>query len=173
MALPLIPGHWRQQQVNWRTIKRKQTFSCVYQRGLSKYKCLRENSCQVSDDQWLVRSICSLHIEIYWYIWLATGKTTVMATPRVPEKPQTMICLVPVSIKNKPQGSLIQAEVFVSKVLKCSLTILPLALLFPLSPVPFPLSPSGHGQPLLLYSLLLSDFLCLYYSLNSPSTCPK
>ena len=26
----------------------------------------------------------------------------------------------------------------------------------------------GHGQPLLLYSLPLSAFLCLYYPLNSP-----
>jgi hypothetical protein len=28
-------------------------------------------------------------------------------------------------------------------------------------PIPFPLSPHGHGQPLLLYSLPLSAFLCL------------
>jgi hypothetical protein len=36
--------------------------------------------------------------------------------------------------------------------------------------LPFPslLSPGGHGRPLLLYSLPLSAFLCLYYSLNSP-----
>ena len=40
----------------------------------------------------------------------------------------------------------------------------------PLAPHPhslLPLSPRGHGQPLLLYSLL-SAFLCLCYSLNSP-----
>jgi cytochrome c biogenesis protein ResB len=37
-----------------------------------------------------------------------------------------------------------------------------------LLPIPFPTSPCGHGQPLLLYFLLLSDFLCLCYSLNSP-----
>ena len=38
----------------------------------------------------------------------------------------------------------------------------------PSLPIPFPLSPRGHGQPLLLYSLLLSAFLCLCYPLNSP-----
>ena len=32
---------------------------------------------------------------------------------------------------------------------------------------PSPLSPHVHGQPLLLYSLPLSAFLCLYYPLNS------
>ena len=40
----------------------------------------------------------------------------------------------------------------------------------PSLPIPFPslLSPHGHGRPLLLYSLLLSAFLCLCYSVNSP-----
>ena len=38
----------------------------------------------------------------------------------------------------------------------------------PLSPFPSSLSPHGHGQPLLLYSLLLSAFLCLYNPLSSP-----
>jgi hypothetical protein len=38
----------------------------------------------------------------------------------------------------------------------------------PLSPFPSPLSPCDHGRPLLLCSLLLSAFLFLYYSLNSP-----
>ena len=47
-------------------------------------------------------------------------------------------------------------------------TLLSLLHLAPLSPFPVPLSPHGHGQPPLLYSLLLSAFLCLYYSLNSP-----
>jgi hypothetical protein len=35
-------------------------------------------------------------------------------------------------------------------------------------PFTSPLSPCSHGWPLLLYSLLLSAFFCLYYSLNSP-----
>ena len=38
----------------------------------------------------------------------------------------------------------------------------------PPSPISFSLSPCVHGQPLLLYSLPLSAFLCLYYPLNSP-----
>jgi hypothetical protein len=48
------------------------------------------------------------------------------------------------------------------------LLLLSLGPLFPLSPFPSPLSPCGHSWPLHLYSLLLSAFLCLYYSLNSP-----
>ena len=43
----------------------------------------------------------------------------------------------------------------------------------PPSPLSFPLSPRVHGQPLLLYSLPLSAFLCLYYPLNSPPYAPN
>ena len=48
-----------------------------------------------------------------------------------------------------------------------SLVSLTLLLLLAPHSLP-PLNPCGHGQPLFLYSLLLSAFLCLYYSLNSP-----
>jgi hypothetical protein len=36
--------------------------------------------------------------------------------------------------------------------------------------IPLLLSPHGHGQPLLPYSLPLSAFLCLYHPLNSLAT---
>jgi hypothetical protein len=50
------------------------------------------------------------------------------------------------------------------------LTSYPLA---PSLPIPLPLSPCGHGWPPLLYSLLLSAFLCLCYPLNSPPHSPN
>ena len=52
-----------------------------------------------------------------------------------------------------------------------SLTLASLScpLASPLSEFPSPLSPRGHGLPLLIYSLQLSAFLCLYYPLSSPS----
>jgi hypothetical protein len=48
------------------------------------------------------------------------------------------------------------------------LSLLCSCLLAPCSPFPSPISPHGHGWPLLLYSLLLSAFFCLCYPFNSP-----
>jgi hypothetical protein len=62
-----------------------------------------------------------------------------------------------VCLAHYKRGCLSPPLVFVS--------LLPLALLSP----PLSLPPlCGHGWPLLLYSLPLSAFPCLYYSLNSP-----
>ena len=51
------------------------------------------------------------------------------------------------------------------------LSLSSLTLSFSLVPycalLPSPLSPCDHGWPLLLYSLTLSAFLCLYSPLNS------
>jgi flagellar biosynthesis/type III secretory pathway protein FliH len=47
-------------------------------------------------------------------------------------------------------------------------SLMPLDPSLPISSPPPTLSPRGHGQPPLLYYLLLSAFLCLRYPLNSP-----
>lgn len=63
-------------------------------------------------------------------------------------------------------GDFIHKIISLSSYSLVSLTLV--SCLPPFAPFPFPLSPHSHGLPLLLYSLLLSDFLCRYYSLNYP-----